>query len=163
VELLLERLEGSVDGALALSVVEHASLVVSKLGLEVSAARDEVLEVHRLVRDRLVHDRRLVNLVVRGDNSVVYVVLVSVALDHGLNDVVYVVVVVLVNNLALVDNGALLAGVLELVVVLVQASESLAIGVGVDVLLLDVRNGVNLVVVLDLSVLSVKNRLDVVL
>jgi hypothetical protein len=62
------RLGRAVDGALALAALEEAAVVLQGR-VEVTAARDKLVELERLVLHGLVNDRSLVDLLVDRDGG----------------------------------------------------------------------------------------------
>jgi len=131
--------------------------------LEVTSSRDEVLEGHRLVCNRLVNDRCFVSFLMNGDDSVGLVVLMGIPLDDGLNQMMNVMRSVGVNLLSLVDDDLLGRSLGTGVLGSVQRSEHSLVLIGSNVTFFDVGYRNDLLVMLFLLVLSVQNGLSVVL
>lgn len=67
-EGLSHRLGRAVNGALALAALEEAAVVLQGR-VDVTAAGNELVKLERLVLDRLVHDRRIVDGLVDRDGG----------------------------------------------------------------------------------------------
>jgi len=163
-QLVREPLCWPINSPLAFSGSEDASLVVSKLAVEVSTLRGEVFEVHGLVGRRLVDDGCLVSGVLHRDFGVDCLVVVSVALDDGLHDVVDMVGHILVNGFSTVDDRSVgAANSLGVAVLGTVARQEVLVGGCVDVGLFDVRDRVGVLGVFAVGMVSVQDGLDVVL